>query len=178
MEEEGVMVTCGKLILNPATENLATENLAVENSAPENQATESTLTEVLEQKEDITVEENGMAHETKSMKEPVVEEVDPVQEVAVEAENLKEENFENVQEMVGTKPEDTETTLEEISSESLQGSVGATINNNTDIISAEKSVSSITSVELMETVPSVGQMLEESESYSQIKVKVVVLDTG
>merc|ERR550532_3607850 len=59
MEEEGVMVTCGKLILNPATENLATENLAVENSAPENPATESTLTEVLEQKEDITVEENG-----------------------------------------------------------------------------------------------------------------------
>ena len=98
MEEEGVMVTCGKLILNPATENLATENLAVENSTPENQATESTLTEVLEQKEDITDEDNGMADETKSTEEAVVEEVDPVQEVAVEAENLKEENFENVQE--------------------------------------------------------------------------------
>ena len=87
-----------------------------------------------------------------------------MQEVAVEAEKHKVENFENVQEMVGTKPEDTETTLEEISSESLQGSVGARINNNTDIISAQKSVSSITSVEVMETVTSVGQMLEESES--------------
>ena len=34
--------------------------------------------------------------------------------------SLKEENFENVQEMVGTKPEDTETTMEEISSESFE----------------------------------------------------------
>ena len=35
MEEEGVMVTCGKLTLGPATETLATENPATESPATE-----------------------------------------------------------------------------------------------------------------------------------------------
>merc|ERR550532_2814644 len=78
MEEEGVMVTCGKLTLGPAIENPPTENLATENPATENPPTEETLAEV----ETITatdeVADNEMVND--SVK-PGDEEVDPVQEI-------------------------------------------------------------------------------------------------
>merc|ERR1719458_693768 len=177
MEEEGVMVTCGKLTLGPAIENPPTENLATENPATENPPTEETLAEV----ETITatdeVADNEMVND--SVK-PGDEEVDPVQEIAVAAEVPPEENC---QDTVATQLEPSETTasMEEMSEclqESTHEGEEATNNGTMEKCNASQFSEEVTrDKEVMETVTSVGQ-LDKSESHKNVSAEETALARG
>jgi len=176
MEEEGVMVTCGKLTLGPATENPATED---------------TLAEVETIPAMDEAMDNEIVNETKNTEDSVKpgdEEVDLVQEIAVAAEMPSEENLAESEDAVATQSEPSETTtsLEEVSGERLQESAHQaeeTINNNCEALLMERSNASqiseevIGDKEVMETVTSVGQ-LDKSESHKNVSDQETALARG
>jgi len=160
MEEEGVMVTCGKLTLGPATENPPTEN---------------TLEE-METKDEAT--DNKQVNETTNTEDSVKpgdEVVDLVEEIAVAAEMPSGRNLEDSEEATRSEPSET-TTLEEVSGERLQDSAHQgeeTINNNCaaplmESCNASKISEEVTrDKEVMETVTSVEQP-DKSESHKNV----------